>query len=135
MGFPERVLFTSLCATLCKMVKFVARTRPFRNELLVEPGDRNSIANRPLHSTAKHRAAEITFPPRMQPPERREGRTGRRHNADLGSGQLVEEEINGGNPAVPGDDEIRSGVCWRIARAARYPWDPPAIAQFLGLGN
>ena len=49
--------------------------------------------------------------------------------------QLVEEEINGGNPAVPGDDEIRSGVCWSIARAARYPWDPPAIAQFLGLGN
>jgi len=36
---------------------------------------------------------------------------------------VVEEKINGGNPAVPGDDEIRSGVCWRIARAARYPWD------------
>ena len=52
-----------------------------------------------------------------------------------GSRQLVEEEINGGNPAVPGDDEIRSGVCWRIARAARYPWDPPAIANLLGLGN
>ncbi len=52
-----------------------------------------------------------------------------------GSGQLVEEEINGGNPAVPGDDEIRSGICWRIARAARYPWDPPSIAQFLGLFN
>ena len=50
-------------------------------------------------------------------------------------GQLVEEEINGGNPAVPGDDEIRSGVGWRIARAARYPWDPPAIANLLGLGN
>src|SRR5258708_39413769 len=39
------------------------------------------------------------------------------------SGQLVEEEINGGNQAVPGDDEIRSGVCWRIARATGYPWD------------
>jgi hypothetical protein len=23
----------------------------------------------------------------------------------------------------------------RITRAAGYPWDPPAIAQFLGLGN
>jgi hypothetical protein len=32
--------------------------------------------------------------------------------------QLVEEEIDGGNPVVPGDDEVRSGVCWRITRAA-----------------
>jgi len=31
------------------------------------------------------------------------------------SGYLVEEEINCGNPAVPGDDEIRSGVCRCIA--------------------
>src|SRR5579859_6014297 len=45
------------------------------------------------------------------------------------SGQLVEKKINGGNPAVPGDDEIRSGVGWRIARAARYPRDPSAIAK------
>src|SRR5580658_6465540 len=52
-----------------------------------------------------------------------------------GSGQLVEEEINGGNPTAPSDDEIRSGVGWRIARAARYPWDPPTIANLLGLGN
>ena len=51
------------------------------------------------------------------------------------SGQLVEEEINSGNPAVPGDDEIRSGICWRFARAARHPWDTPAIARFLRLGN
>ena len=51
------------------------------------------------------------------------------------SGQLVEEEINRGNPAISGDDEIRSRVCRRIARAARYPWYPPAIAQFLGFGN
>ena len=51
------------------------------------------------------------------------------------SGQLVEEEINGGNPAVPGDDEIRSGVCRCIAGSACYPWDPPAIANLLGLGN
>ena len=51
------------------------------------------------------------------------------------SGQLVEEELDGGNPAVPGDDEIRSGVSRRLTRAARYPWDPPAIAHFLGLGS
>ena len=53
---------------------------------------------------------------------------------DSGSGQLVEKKINGGNPAVPGDEEIRPGVSWRVTRAARYPLDPPAIACFLGLG-
>jgi hypothetical protein len=35
-----------------------------------------------------------------------------------GSRQLVEEEMDGGNPAIPRDDEIRSGVCWRFAGAA-----------------
>ena len=50
------------------------------------------------------------------------------------SGQLVEKEIKGGNPAVPGNDEISPGVSWRFTRAARYPLDPPAIAYFLGLG-
>src|SRR6266853_1477295 len=50
-------------------------------------------------------------------------------------GELVEKEINGGNPAVPGNDEISPGVRWRLTRAARYPLDPPAIAQFLGPGN
>ena len=50
-------------------------------------------------------------------------------------GELVEKEIQGGNPAVPGDDEIRPGVRWRLTRAARYPLDPPAVAHFLGLGN
>src|SRR5258707_850325 len=54
---------------------------------------------------------------------------------DGSSGQLVEKEINGGNPAVPGNDEISPGVSWRLTRAARYPLDPPAIAQFLGPGN
>ena len=47
----------------------------------------------------------------------------------------VEKEIKGGNPAVPGNDEISPGVGRRLARAARYPLDPPAVAQFLGLGN
>jgi hypothetical protein len=50
-------------------------------------------------------------------------------------GQLVEKEIKSGNPAVPGNDEISPGIGWRITRAARYPLDSPAIAQFLGLGN
>src|SRR5947199_4143822 len=34
-----------------------------------------------------------------------------------------------------GKDEISPGVSWRLTRAARYPLDPPAIAQFLGRGN
>src|SRR6202140_2813201 len=48
--------------------------------------------------------------------------------------QLVEKKINGGNPAFPGNDEIRSSVYWRLTRAARYPLDPPALAHFLRLG-
>src|SRR5258708_5764582 len=55
--------------------------------------------------------------------------------SESSSRQLVEKEINGGNPAVPGDDEISSGDHWRLANAALYPFDPPGIAQFLGLGN
>jgi hypothetical protein len=50
-------------------------------------------------------------------------------------GELVEKEIKGGNPAVSGNDEISPGVIWRLTRAARYPLEPPAIAQLLGLGN
>jgi hypothetical protein len=41
----------------------------------------------------------------------------------------------GRHPAVSGNDEISPGVSWRLTRAARYPLDPPAIAQFFGLGN
>ena len=55
--------------------------------------------------------------------------------AESSSGELVEKEIQGGNPAVLGNDEISPGVSWRLARAARYPLDPPAIAHFLGSGN
>src|SRR5882757_7287121 len=51
------------------------------------------------------------------------------------SWQLVEKEINGGNTAVPGNDEISPGISWRLTRAARYPLDPPAIAQLLWRGN
>src|ERR1043165_5659115 len=49
--------------------------------------------------------------------------------------QLVEEEINRGNAAVPGNDEVSPGVRGRLTRAARYPLDPPAFAQLLRLGN
>ena len=48
------------------------------------------------------------------------------------SGWLVEKEIKGSNPAVPSDDEISAGVSWHLTREARYPWDPPAVAQFFG---
>ncbi len=51
------------------------------------------------------------------------------------STQFVKKEINGGNPAVAGDDEIRPGVSGRLTRTARYPSDPPAVAQLLRLSN
>src|SRR6266852_5521214 len=37
--------------------------------------------------------------------------------------------------AIPGNDEISPGVSWRLTRAARYPLDPPTIAQLLGPNN
>ena len=49
-------------------------------------------------------------------------------------GKLVEKKINGSNPAVPDDNEVSTGVSRRLTRAARYPFDPPAIAHFLWLG-
>src|SRR5260370_34853496 len=60
---------------------------------------------------------------------------GGRRAAASSSGELVEKEIHRGNLAVPGNDEIRPGVRWRLTRAAFYPLDPPAIAHFLGPGN
>ena len=54
--------------------------------------------------------------------------------AMLGELQLIEKKINGRNPAVPRDDEISPSVSRRLARAARYPLDPPAISHFLRLG-
>src|ERR1700751_3664993 len=48
-------------------------------------------------------------------------RTGGR-TATPSSRQLVEKKIEGGNPAVPGNDEVSPGVSWRFTRAARYPW-------------
>ncbi|HEV2688198.1 MAG TPA: hypothetical protein VGV35_06580, partial [Bryobacteraceae bacterium] len=55
--------------------------------------------------------------------------------AESRSGQFVEKEVDSGNPPVPGNDEISPGVSRRLTGAARYPSDPPGIAQFLGLGN
>ena len=49
--------------------------------------------------------------------------------------KLVEKEVKGGNSAVPSNDEISPGVSWRLTRAARYPLNPPGIAQFLRRGN
>src|SRR5439155_13058443 len=49
--------------------------------------------------------------------------------------ELVKEEIDGGNFAVPDDYEIGSGVSWRLARAARHPPDPTAIAYRLRRGE
>src|SRR5882762_11977848 len=49
--------------------------------------------------------------------------------------KLVKEEIDGGNFAVPDDYEIGSGVSWRLARAARHPPDPTAIAYLLRRGE
>ncbi len=51
------------------------------------------------------------------------------------SRQLVKEEIDGGDLAVPGDDEIGSGVSRRLARAARHPTDTPPIAHHLRRGE
>ena len=51
------------------------------------------------------------------------------------SRKLVKEEIDGGNLAVPDDYEIGSGVSWRLARAARHPPDPTAIADLLRRGE
>jgi hypothetical protein len=55
--------------------------------------------------------------------------------AESSSGQLVEKEVESGDAAVAGDEEISSGVRRRRAGPASYPFDAAPIAQFLGLGN
>src|ERR1700720_555434 len=54
---------------------------------------------------------------------------------DCSSEQLVEKEIDRGNPPLAGNEEIRSGVSRCFTGAARYPSYPPGVAQLLGLGN
>ena len=51
------------------------------------------------------------------------------------SRELVEKEMNGGNPAIPGNDEISPGVSWRLTREALNPLDSPASAHFLGFSS
>ena len=46
----------------------------------------------------------------------------------------LSKKMAGGNPAVSGNDEISTSLCWRLTRAARDPLDSPAIAHFLRLG-
>ncbi len=47
------------------------------------------------------------------------------------SRKLVKKEIDGGNLTLPDDYEIGSAVSRRLARAARHPPDPTAIAHLL----
>src|ERR1700746_1268504 len=59
----------------------------------------------------------------------------RRRVAESSSGQLVEKEVESGDAAVAGDEEIGPRVRRRLAGTARHPLYATAIAQFLGLGN
>jgi len=51
------------------------------------------------------------------------------------SRKLVKKEIDGGNLTLPDDYEIGSAVSRRLARAARHPPDPTAIAHLLRRGD
>src|SRR4029077_6713380 len=52
-----------------------------------------------------------------------------------GVARAIEKEIDGGNPAVPGDEEISPGVGWRLAGGTRHPPDPRGVAQLFGLAD
>src|SRR5580692_7330189 len=52
-----------------------------------------------------------------------------------GIARAIEKEIDGGNPAVPGDEEISPGVGRRLARRTRHPPDPRGVAQLFGLAD
>jgi hypothetical protein len=47
-------------------------------------------------------------------------------------GKPVEEEINFGDAAVQGNDEISAGDRWRLTWAAFYPFDSPALPNSSG---
>src|SRR5580704_14664192 len=52
-----------------------------------------------------------------------------------GIARAIEKEIDGGNPAIPGDEEIGPGVGRRLARRTRHPPDPCGVAQLFGLAD
>src|SRR6201981_2275812 len=52
-----------------------------------------------------------------------------------GIARAVEKEIDGGNPAVPGDEEISPGVGWRLAGTPRHPPDPRSVAQLFWVAD
>ena len=45
------------------------------------------------------------------------------------SGKLVKKEKDGRDFPLASDDEIGSGIFWRLPRAARYPSHPAGIAD------
>src|SRR5579864_4158067 len=59
----------------------------------------------------------------------------RKARLSSGIARAIEKEIDGGNPAVPGDDEISPRVCRLLAGRTRRPLDPPGIAQLLWRGD
>src|SRR5579864_5983807 len=105
------------------------------------PGDSPAKCSSTVQVEARraiNRAARVTtaMPTMTQSPSgttRQRPVSHRRRSSS--SGQLVEKEVESGDAAVAGDEEISSGVRRRSAGAARYPFDAAAIAQFLGLGN
>src|SRR5689334_23924173 len=57
------------------------------------------------------------------------------HSPPQRSWKLVKEKIDVGNLAVPGDNEIGSGISRRLAGAARHPTDPSSIAYHFRRGE
>src|SRR4029077_12023699 len=52
-----------------------------------------------------------------------------------GIARAIEKEIDGGNLAVPGDEEISPGISWRLAGGTRHPPDPRGVAQLFWLAD
>src|ERR1700747_3190299 len=51
------------------------------------------------------------------------------------SGQFVEKEINGGNAAVAGNDEVCPSDCWLFTGSTLCPSNASAVSHFLGFSN
>src|SRR5580692_2526022 len=52
-----------------------------------------------------------------------------------GVARAIEKEIDGGNPAVPGNEEISPGVGGRLAGGTRHPPDSRGVAQLFWLAD